>query len=167
MTQDPFEILLPAGIRFSVEEIFHNLEIQIHRLASNSGMRKRGISVAMELFQNLQNHRNPNHLGLLRIRSLPDGNLQITTLNLVSGPGSEKLATKFHILEKSADLRQTFQNKLAAKAREPEVGVGDFGLEFCFRKSKSRKLQSLAYPGESQFIVFVSFTISNSGVTQY
>lgn len=117
--------------------------------------------IAMELFQNIRRHRLADRLSLLRIRQLPDHQIQFHTFNLAHSPTSEKLKKKFQILKKTANLKLHFQQKLLTKATEPEPEQGDLGMEICFRHTTKQNLR--VFPvGPDLDLIYIEFLLSDN-----
>lgn len=117
--------------------------------------------VAMELFQNIRQHRIADRLSLLRVRQLPDHQIQIHTFNLAHSPTSEKLKKKFQILKKTNNLKFHFQQKLKTKALEHDPEQGDLGMEICFRHTVKQNLQIFPI-GPELDLIYIEFLLSDN-----
>lgn len=153
------EIVLPSHSPLSMEDAFDRLEQLSARLSLPPKSRRRLVSIAMELARNMDRHRVPERLALLRIRPEAPGLIRVMTFNLAYGPVSEKLAAKFHSLKNSEDVRRLVQEKLVEKIGHPPGGPGDFGLEMCFLKANRPQVRIEKQKNDLR-LVFVSFCLS-------
>ena len=117
--------------------------------------------IAMELFQNIRRHRLADRLSLLRVRQLPDHQIQIRTFNLAHSPTSEKLRQKFQILKKTDNLKLLFQEKLLRKAADPDPEQGDLGMEICFRHTHKQNLHIIPV-GPELDLIYIEFLLSDN-----
>jgi hypothetical protein len=160
MKADTFEILLPSLVSYSDEDAYQLFEVEAGRMRLGKKLKKRFCMIAMELFQNIRRHRVADRLSLLRVRQLPDHQIQIHTFNLAHSPTSEKLKKKFQILKKSTNLKLHFQQKLQTKTSDPEPEQGDLGMEICFRHTLKQNLQIFPV-GPDLNIIYIEFLLSD------
>jgi predicted lipase len=161
MKSDTFEILLPSLASFPDEEAYQLFEVEATKLRLGNKQKKRFCMIAMELFQNIRRHRVIERLSLLRIRQLPDLQIQIRTFNLAHSPTSEKLKEKFHILKNTNNLKLHYQQKLLSKTSETNRQQGDLGMEICFRHTLRQNLQIIPV-GPELNLIYVEFLLSDN-----
>lgn len=161
MKSDTFEILIPSLVSFPDEEAYQLLEVEATKLGLSKRLKKRFCMIAMELFQNIRRHRLADRLSLLRVRQLPDHQIQIHTFNLAQSPSSEKLREKFQFLKKTNNLKRHFQQKLLIKTSEPEPEQGDLGMEICFRHTYKQYLQIFPV-GPDLDLIYIEFLLSDN-----
>ncbi|HOY94606.1 MAG TPA: hypothetical protein PK509_02630 [Catalimonadaceae bacterium] len=161
MKSDTFEILIPSLVSYPDEDAYQLLEVEATKLRLGKKLKKRFCMIAMELFQNIRRHRLADHLSLLRVRQLPDNQIQIRTFNLAHSPTSEKLKQKFQILKKTDNLKLHFQRKLLSKASDPEPEQGDLGMEICFMHTQKQNLQIIPV-GPELDLIYVEFLLSDN-----
>ena len=160
MKSATFEILIPSLVSFPDEDAYQLLEVEATKLQLGKKLKKRFCMIAMELFQNIRRHRLSDRLSLLRVRQLPDHQIQIRTFNLAHSPSSEKLRTKFQILKKTDNLKNHFQEKLKNKAAEPDPKQGDLGMEICFRHTHKQFLKIFPV-GPELDLIYIEFQLSD------
>lgn len=159
MNLGSIEMLLPAFGHFQSELAFAAFQEHARNLGLSPKLRRRLVSVGMELVQNIHQHRAPGRVALLRLVPLGRDRVQIQSFNLAQRPVSEKLASKFHFLQNSAQVRKIFQEKLQDRTHLEASRQGDFGLEICFRLSEKKRLRQV--PADRDLdLVFLQFELA-------
>jgi hypothetical protein len=161
MKSNTFEILIPSLVSYPDEDAYQLFEVEATKMRLGKKLKKRFCMIAMELFQNIRRHRLADRLSLLRVRQLPDHQIQIHTFNLAHSPTSEKLKEKFHILQKTDNLKLYFQQKLQNKVSETNPEQGNLGMEICFRHTHKQNLQIFPV-GPELDLIYIEFLLADN-----
>jgi len=157
MKKNSFEILIPKQDKRNDTLAYETLEERIRDLFVSISAKKKIQIIWMEMYQNMMKFRTLDHLSLFRLKTDDLGQVTLISINYSRKVNVEILEKKFFVLQNSKNLRKDFRMKLMQKAESEEKKQGDFGLDFCFRYSKSRKFKRISLPNHEE-IVYLAFS---------